>query len=127
MMLSLGLDSMFASIDSLVQAAFSLPYVIRLHKRLVTAIICCSFFVVSVIFTFGNGLYIFQLIDQFSGSFAVFIRAFFELIGISWFYGVKKLLVGEMTVNQQADNISNLSKIIITLSLFLSGYGAFYG
>ena len=92
MMLSLGLDSMFASIESLIQAVQSLPYLKKLYKFVIAGIICSTFFFLSTVFTFGNGLYLIQLVDQFSGSFAIFLLAFFELIGISWFYGVKKLV-----------------------------------
>ena len=91
MMLSLGLDSMFAGIETMVQAALSLPYVNKLHKSVVAGIICSAYFILSIQFTFGNGLYLFQLIDQFSGSFTIFLLAFFELIGLSWFFGVNKL------------------------------------
>ena len=91
MMLSLGLDSMFAGIEAMVQAALSFPYVNRLHKSVISGIICSTFFLLSIQFTFGNGLYLFQLVDQFSGSFTIFLLAFFELIGLSWFYGVDKI------------------------------------
>ena len=91
MMLSLGLDSMFAAIESMVQALLTFPYIKKLHKSIISAILCATFFVLSIQFAFGNGLYIFQLIDQFSGSLTIFLLAFFELIGISWFYGVNKI------------------------------------
>ncbi|KAI6657011.1 Sodium- and chloride-dependent betaine transporter-like [Oopsacas minuta] len=92
MMVSLGLDSMFAGVESLVQVAHSLPYLKKLHKSLITGLICILMFLVGCIFTFGNGPYLFQLVDQFSGSFSIFLVAFFELIAISWFYGVEKLI-----------------------------------
>ena len=92
MMLSLGLGSMFASIESLIQAVQSLPYLKRLYKFMIAGIICSAFFMLGTVFTFSNGPYLVQLVDQFSGSFAIFLLSFFELIGISWFYGVKNLI-----------------------------------
>lgn len=91
MMLSLGLDSQFAGVESVVQSVMELPYLKKLHRAIVTAIVCVLFLIASLIFAFGNGEYIFQLIDQFSGSYSLFIVAFFELIAISWFFGVHRI------------------------------------
>ena len=92
MLISLGLDSQFSAIESVVQAAYVIPKANKIPTPIMTLIICLAFLVLSVFFAFGNGGYIFQLLDQFSGSFSIFIVVFFEVIGVAWAYGVRKLL-----------------------------------
>ena len=57
---------------------------------LVTAILCAAMFVVSIPFILGNGVYLFQLVDQFSVTFPLLLIGFFEFIAVGWVYGVKK-------------------------------------
>ena len=92
MLISLGLDSQFSAIESVVQAAYVIPKANKIPTPIMTLLICLAFLVVSVFFAFGNGGYIFQLLDQFSGSFSIFLVVFFEVVGVAWAYGVRKLL-----------------------------------
>lgn len=41
-------------------------------------------------FANGAGSYIFQLMDSFAGSYTLLIIAFFECIGVSYIYGIKR-------------------------------------
>ena len=54
------------------------------------AIICGGMFLVSIPFVLGNGVYLFQLWDQFSATFPLLLIGFFEFIAIGWAFGVKK-------------------------------------
>ena len=92
MMLSLGLSSQFPSLQALTEAARALPLISKLHETLVSFIVCVLFTLCSVIFVLGNGQYIFGLIDEFAASYSLFVVIFFEFVGVSWFFGVKKLL-----------------------------------
>lgn len=53
--------------------------------------------VVSVSFFFGlpnliqGGIYYFQLIDHYAASISIMFLAFFQIIAIAWFYGVRRL------------------------------------
>ncbi|KAI6656933.1 Sodium- and chloride-dependent betaine transporter-like [Oopsacas minuta] len=92
MLILLGLDSQFSAVESVVQAAYVIPKANKLPTPVMTLIICLAFLVLSIFFAFGNGGYIFQLLDQFSGSFSIFLVVFFEVVGVAWVYGVRKLL-----------------------------------
>ena len=92
MLISLGLDSQFSAIESVVQAAYVIPKANKIPTPIMTLIICLAFLLLSLFFAFGNGGYIFQLLDQFSGSFSIFLVVFFEVVGVVWGYGVRKLL-----------------------------------
>ena len=56
----------------------------------VAGLICGSMFLVSIPFVLGNGVYLFQLWDQFSVTFPLLLIGFFEFIAVAWAYGVKK-------------------------------------
>lgn len=60
------------------------------HELLVLIVVCISF-----LFGLPNliqgGIYYFQLIDHYSASVTIMFLAFFEIIAISWFYGVRRL------------------------------------
>ena len=111
MMLSLGLGSQFASIQSLSEAALSIPYVSKLHETIISFLICLIFSCCSVIFVLGNGEYIFTLLDEFAASYSFFVVIFFELIGIAWYFGVKKLIwyqTGEIIVTSTKKKFSRI-------------------
>lgn len=43
-----------------------------------------------MVFANGAGSYIFQLMDSFAGNYTLLIIAFFECIGVSYVYGIKR-------------------------------------
>ncbi|KAI6655521.1 Sodium- and chloride-dependent betaine transporter-like [Oopsacas minuta] len=111
MMLSLGLSSQFPSIQSLTEAARSLPYMSKVHETIISFIICSIFTVCSVIFVLGNGQYIFGLIDEFAASYSLFVVIFFEFIGVAWFFGVNKILwyqTGEIIVTAATSRLARI-------------------
>lgn len=53
-------------------------------------ILCICFFFVSIPFILGNGIYLFQLFDQFAGSIPLLLIGFFEFIAVGWVCGVNR-------------------------------------
>ncbi|XP_046738199.1 sodium- and chloride-dependent GABA transporter ine-like isoform X2 [Diprion similis] len=103
MLVCLSLNSQFAIVEVVVtsiQDGFPnwIKRLLLCHEMLVL-IIC----VVSFLFGLPNitrgGIFFFQLIDHYAASISIMFLAFFEVIAISWFYGVQRLCnnVKEMT------------------------------
>lgn len=93
MLLTLGLDSQFAIIETIttsIQDAF--PLVMK--KRRIPITIACS----SVLFLLGlvcvtqAGIFWVNLIDYFCGGWAILFAAVLELIGICWIYGANRFI-----------------------------------
>ncbi len=57
------------------------------------AILCFVFFIVSIPFILGNGVYLFALFDQFAGSVPLLLIGFFEFIAVGWVFGVKRFVL----------------------------------
>lgn len=112
MLISLGLDSQFSAVESVVQAVYVIPKANKLPTPVVTLIICLAFLALSIFFAFGNGGYVFQLLDQFSGSFSIFIVVFFEVVGVAWVYGVRKLLTHKVAVEEGKHKIPRLTRFL---------------
>lgn len=47
-------------------------------------------------FAHGAGSYVFILFDNFSGNFPLLIIAFFECVGVSYVYGLKRYVVNSI-------------------------------
>ena len=57
---------------------------------LCTGIICIVMFIVSIPFVLGNGVYLFQLFDQYVSTLPFLLIGLFEFIAIGWVYGVRR-------------------------------------
>ena len=45
---------------------------------------------VSLVFVFGNGVYLVQLLDQAASTLPLLFIAFFEVIAVAWVYGTRR-------------------------------------
>lgn len=91
MLLALGLDSQFGTLQGVVQCIADLKLFPNLRKEITTGILCGFCLVVSLCFAHGGGNYIFTLFDNFSGNIPLLLIAFFECIGVCYFYGIRTL------------------------------------
>uniref|UniRef100_A0A6Q2Z3W3 Transporter n=1 Tax=Esox lucius TaxID=8010 RepID=A0A6Q2Z3W3_ESOLU len=88
MLLTLGLDTMFATIETIVTSVSDeFPKYLRKHKPLFTLICCACFFLLGFPMVTENGMYMLQLVDTYAASYSLVIIAIFELLGISYLYG----------------------------------------
>ena len=55
-----------------------------------TGVVCFSMFLLSLPYVLGNGVYLFELADQFAGTIPLLVIGFLEIITVAWVYGVEK-------------------------------------
>ncbi|XP_030202409.1 sodium-dependent neutral amino acid transporter B(0)AT3-like isoform X1 [Gadus morhua] len=90
MLFSLGLSSTFGSIEPILTPLCDLNLVSKwIPNELVTAGVCLISFLVGMLFTLGSGNYWLEIFDNHVGTTPLLIIAFFELIGVIYFYGMQ--------------------------------------
>ncbi|XP_053722264.1 sodium- and chloride-dependent glycine transporter 2 [Synchiropus splendidus] len=91
MLLTLGLDTMFATIETIVTSVSDeFPKYLRKYKALFTLVCCISFFFLGFPMITESGMYMLQLVDTYAASYSLVIIAIFELVGISYLYGLQR-------------------------------------
>lgn len=87
MLLSLGLGSMFGTLEGVVTPLCDLG-IKGIPKPALTGLICFISFLIGLIFTTQAGNYWLEIFNDYAGSIPLLVIAFFEIITVSWFYGV---------------------------------------
>ncbi|XP_072023951.1 LOW QUALITY PROTEIN: sodium- and chloride-dependent neutral and basic amino acid transporter B(0+)-like [Amphiura filiformis] len=91
MLLTLGLDSQFCIIETVVTALTDqFPDYLRPRKTKLVAGYCTACFFIGLICVTQAGSYWVVLMDKYAADFALLIFAFMECIGIGWIYGAKR-------------------------------------
>uniref|UniRef100_A0A8C6STS6 Solute carrier family 6 member 5 n=1 Tax=Neogobius melanostomus TaxID=47308 RepID=A0A8C6STS6_9GOBI len=129
MLLTLGLDTMFATIETIVTSVSDeFPKYLRKHKPLFTLVCCAAFFLLGLPMITESGMYMLQLVDTFAASYSLVIIAIFELVGISYLYGLQRFCEDiEMMIGFQPNRFwrvcwAFVTPTILTGILFLSLY-----
>ncbi|XP_065264343.1 sodium- and chloride-dependent betaine transporter-like [Emys orbicularis] len=94
MLIFLGLDSQFVSVESLVMAIVDMyPKVLQKkgHRELLILAVAVICYLLSLMLVTEGGMYIFQLFDYYaaSGTCLLFL-AIFEVICVGWVYGADR-------------------------------------
>ncbi len=98
MLFTLGLDSEFVTMETLITALcdelsdFEYFKNIRKHKALVTFIVCFVFFLLGLPMTTNGGIYLLTLMDNYSAGFSLLLVALTECLAISYVYGINKFM-----------------------------------
>lgn len=90
MLMSLGFGSIFGTIQGVQTSLHDVQLLKRVPKELVTVVICAMSFLMAQIFALSSGDYLLQIFDTWVGTVPLLILAFFEIIAISYFYGVRR-------------------------------------
>jgi solute carrier family 6 amino acid/orphan transporter-like 15/16/17/18/20 len=90
MLLSLGLGSMFGTLEGVITSIYDLRLFTWLKKPVLTAILCGFSCLVGLIFVSRAGEFWVKLFDSYAGSYALMAVAFWEVIGVVYVYGWKR-------------------------------------
>ncbi|XP_060520477.1 sodium-dependent neutral amino acid transporter B(0)AT3 [Cylas formicarius] len=90
MLFTLGIDSQFGTLEGVVTSIVDMKLFPNLPKEILTGVLCLVCCGISMSFAHGAGSYVFVLFDNFSGNFPLLIIAFFECVGVSYVYGLKR-------------------------------------
>lgn len=71
------------------------------YHELLVLLVCGVSFVFGLPHIIHSGIFVFQLMDYYAASLSITYLAFFEVVGIAWFYGVGRLSqnIKQMTGN----------------------------
>ncbi|XP_027703033.1 sodium- and chloride-dependent neutral and basic amino acid transporter B(0+) [Vombatus ursinus] len=93
MLLTLGLDSQFASIETITTTIQDLfPQVMKRLRAPITLGCCLLLFLLSLVCVTQAGIYWVHLIDHFCAGWGILIAAILEIIGIIWIYGGNRFI-----------------------------------
>lgn len=88
MLFTLGLDSEFAFLETILTAICDMFPKMRNHKTAVCLVVCCACYLLSIPCVSYSGQYVFDLMDTYGGGLGVLWVAIFETVVIMWIYGV---------------------------------------
>ncbi|KAI3378116.1 hypothetical protein SNEBB_004638 [Seison nebaliae] len=90
--LTLGIDSQFGMLETVLSAIFDRWPKLRRKKALVTILTGCAFFSVALLFVTKAGMYWYTLIDWYVASLMAFMICIIECVAICWIYGADRFL-----------------------------------
>ncbi|KAH7644649.1 hypothetical protein HUG17_0187 [Dermatophagoides farinae] len=93
MLLVLGIDSQFCTVESFVTGIVDeWPHLLRPHRKLFTLFVVFIHLILGISMITSGGMYIFQLMDNFSASgITLIVVVLFELVAFGWIYGGKRI------------------------------------
>ncbi|XP_005108791.1 sodium-dependent neutral amino acid transporter B(0)AT3-like [Aplysia californica] len=91
MLMTLGLDSMFGTLEGAITSLNDLMLFPRARKEVVCGSVCLFCLVVSMSFATSTGPYVFALFDSFSANIPLLVVGFMECVAISYVYGLKQI------------------------------------
>lgn len=90
MLLSLGLGSMFGTLEGVITSLVDMDLTRRIRKEIIVGGLCTVSLAIGFLFVTKAGQYWVQLFDTYSGSFALMIVALLEVLAVSYVYGWRK-------------------------------------
>ncbi|XP_045164528.1 sodium- and chloride-dependent glycine transporter 1-like [Mercenaria mercenaria] len=90
MLITLGLDSQFAMVETVLTGCMDQVPVLRQFKTFVILVICAIFFLLGLPLTCSGGMYLLQILDNFVGGWTLLIIGFAENMAIAYCYGVPR-------------------------------------
>uniref|UniRef100_A0A182XLE7 Transporter n=1 Tax=Anopheles quadriannulatus TaxID=34691 RepID=A0A182XLE7_ANOQN len=92
MLLTLGLDSQFTLMETVVTAVLDTFPALRRRKIAVVAGVSIVGYLGGLIFVTNSGMYWFQLFDKYAANWSVLLIAIAECILVGWVYGCERFI-----------------------------------
>ncbi|XP_018414499.1 PREDICTED: sodium- and chloride-dependent neutral and basic amino acid transporter B(0+)-like isoform X2 [Nanorana parkeri] len=93
MLLTLGLDSQFASVETITTTIHdAFPEMMKKMRGVITLGACIMFFLLGLVCVTQAGIYWVDLIDYFCAGWGILIAAILEIVGICWIYGGNRFI-----------------------------------
>ncbi|XP_078403882.1 sodium- and chloride-dependent neutral and basic amino acid transporter B(0+)-like [Cetorhinus maximus] len=93
MLITLGLDSQFSSLETILTALLDqFPTFLRSKRLYLTTGICLLFYLLGLLYVTQAGIYWISLIDHYCIGLGLILTALLELLGLSWIYGVNRFI-----------------------------------
>ncbi|XP_053329603.1 sodium- and chloride-dependent neutral and basic amino acid transporter B(0+)-like [Spea bombifrons] len=93
MLLTLGLDSQFASVETITTTIHdAYPQVMKKMRGIITVGACIVFFFLGLLCVTQAGIFWVDLIDNFCAGWGILIAAILEITGICWIYGGNRFI-----------------------------------
>ncbi len=94
MMLSLGMGTMMASVETLTASMEDLFPVLKSTgkiKALNLGLVCLAFLLIGLLLCTQAGQYWIEILDTYAGGWALFLIGFFECMSVAWIYGAERI------------------------------------
>lgn len=102
MLLTLGMGSEFALLETIMTGIQDLYPVLRQRKTWVVLTVSIMGFLSGLVVCTDGGMYVLQLMDSYAASWAVFLMAIIECILIGWVHGAQEFIIEiELMIGQQ--------------------------
>ncbi|XP_007890458.1 sodium- and chloride-dependent neutral and basic amino acid transporter B(0+) [Callorhinchus milii] len=92
MLVTLGLDSIFASVETITTSLQDEFPVLRSKRHYLSIVSCACLFLLGILCVTQAGIYWVNLIDHFVAGWSILIIAIMELIGMIWIYGGNRFI-----------------------------------
>ncbi|MBN3308362.1 INE protein, partial [Amia calva] len=96
------------------------------RKEFIVLVVCCMAFLLGIPHVMQVGIYTFQLMDHYTAIVSIMFLAFFEVVGICWIYGVRRLSQNVEEMTGKKPNIfftvcwTVVSPLLVTVILIFS-------
>ncbi|KAH9495649.1 hypothetical protein Btru_015549, partial [Bulinus truncatus] len=91
MLLTLGLDSMFGTLEGAITSFNDMMLFPRIRKEFICGVVCLICLIISMCFATSTGPYVFALFDSFCANIPLLIVGLIECIAVSYIYGLKQI------------------------------------
>ncbi|XP_047635003.1 sodium-dependent proline transporter [Phacochoerus africanus] len=91
MLLTLGLDSQFAFLETIVTAVTDeFPYYLRPKKAVFSGLVCVAMYLMGLVLTTDGGMYWLVLLDDYSASFGLMVVVVTTCLAVTRVYGIQR-------------------------------------